>query len=218
MKKGRVFILSGLALLMLFIAGSLFYQGQETKKIESVATENTAVFAREYSQTLGSDDAKVIITEFLDPGCETCRDFQPFLKEMLVYYTGKVKLVIRYIPLHHGADEMIKILEASKEQGKYWETLEVMFESQPNWASHSNPQPEQIWKFLPQIGLDTDKLRKDMRRPEIEKILAQDIADANALNVRKTPQFFVNGRPLVTFGSQQLADLVHSEVIKKYPD
>lgn len=218
MKKAKIFILSGLALVMLFIAGSVFYQGQETKKIESLATENTAVFAREYSQTLGNKDAKVTITEFLDPGCETCRTFHPFIKEMLAHYAGKVKLVIRYIPLHHGADEMVKILEASKEQGKYWETLEVMYESQPSWASHSNPQPEQIWKFLSQIGLNIEKLKKDMHMPEIEKNLAQDIADAQVLNVKKTPQFFVNGRPLLIFGSQQLVDLVRSEVKKHYPD
>ncbi|HBO84661.1 MAG TPA: disulfide bond formation protein DsbA [Deltaproteobacteria bacterium] len=216
MKKAQIFILSGLALLMLFIAGSVFYKGKETKKIESVATENTAVFAREYSQTLGSEDAKVTITEFLDPGCETCRTFHPFIKEMLAHYAGKVKLVVRYIPLHHGADEMVKILEASKEQGKYWETLEVMYESQPSWASHSNPQPEQIWKFLSQVGLNIEKLKKDMHLPEIEKNLAQDIADAQVLNVKKTPQFFVNGRPLVIFGSQQLVDLVQSEVEKHY--
>ena len=200
MKKAQIFILSGLALLMLFIAGSVFYKGKETKKIESVATENTAVFAREYSQTLGSEDAKVTITEFLDPGCETCRTFHPFIKEMLAHYAGKVKLV----------------LEASKEQGKYWETLEVMYESQPSWASHSNPQPEQIWKFLSQVGLNIEKLKKDMHLPEIEKNLAQDIADAQVLNVKKTPQFFVNGRPLVIFGSQQLVDLVQSEVEKHY--
>jgi hypothetical protein len=31
-------------------------------------------------------------------------------------------------------------------------------------------------------------------------------------NVRQTPTFFVNGRPLTEFGPQQLADLVLSEV------
>lgn len=217
MNKSRIVILSGVVLVLLFIGGTVLYRSQETKKIESIATENSAVFAREYSQTLGSPDAKVTIAEFLDPGCETCRAFHPFLKDMLSLYAGKVKLVIRYIPLHDGADTMVRILEASKKQGKYWETLQVMYESQPHWASHSHPQPDQIWKFLPQIGLDIDRLKKDMLMPEIERILAQDIADAKALNVRKTPQFFVNGRPLVTFGSRQLADLVYSEVMLQYP-
>jgi predicted DsbA family dithiol-disulfide isomerase len=113
---------------------------------------------------------------------------------------------------------MVKILEASKKQGKYWETLEVMFEAQPYWASHSNPQPEKIWQFLPQAGLDIDRLKEDMRSPEIQRIVQQDITDARALNVRKTPGYFVNGRPLVNFGYEPLFELVKSEYIKNYPN
>jgi protein-disulfide isomerase len=218
MNKIAILILIGVTLIMLFVLGSFFYQGKEAEKIEAVAKQDTAVFAREHSQTLGREDAKVVVSEFLDPGCETCRAFHPFLKEMLAHYEGKVKLVIRYAPLHHGSDTMVSILEASKEQGKYWETLDVMYDSQPYWASHSDPKPEMIWQFLPHIGLDIDKLKEDMRSPMIANIIAQDIADAKALNVRKTPQFFVNGRPLMVFGDRELVELVESEVVKQYPN
>ncbi len=50
----------------------------------------------------------------------------------------------------------------------------------------------------------------------IEKIIAQDLADAKALNVRKTPGFFVNGKPLVSFGREQLYQLVQSEIKAQY--
>ena len=113
---------------------------------------------------------------------------------------------------------MVRILEASKEQGKYWEALDVMFDNQPAWASHSNPQPDKIWQFLPAIGLDIDKLKKDMLSPAITEIIEQDMRDAQVLNVRKTPQFFVNGRVLVTFGSDQLLELIRSELTKHYPN
>jgi protein-disulfide isomerase len=218
MKKGLIFVLSAVALLAVFVIGNTYYKTRQARKIESVAQTDSSVFVREYSQTLGSDDAKVVISEFLDPGCETCRAMHPFLKNMIDDNPGKIKLVIRYAPLHHGSDEMVKILEASKNQGKYWETLEVMFEAQPYWASHSNPQPEKIWQYLPQAGLDIDKLKEDMRSPEIERIVQQDIADARALNVRKTPGYFVNGRPLVNFGYEPLFELVKSEYIKNYPN
>lgn len=217
MKKSVIFILAAVSLIIVFALGSTYYKGQQAQKIESVAQKNSSVFVREYSQSLGSVDAKVVITEFLDPGCETCRAMHPFLKKMLADNPGKIKLVIRYAPLHHGSDEMVRILEASKEQGKYWETLEVMYESQPFWASHSNPQPEQIWQFLPKAGLDISRLKKDMRMPEIDRIIQQDIADAKTLQVNKTPGYFVNGRPLVNFGYDQLIELVKSEYIKNYP-
>jgi protein-disulfide isomerase len=218
MKKSLIFAFSIIALLVIFVLASVYFKGQQADKIESVALEDAAVFDRGHSQWLGSEGARVVITEFFDPGCETCRAFHPFLKKILAHYEGKTKLVKRYAPLHHGADKMVMILEASKEQGKYWETLDVMFESQPHWASHSNPQPEKIWQFLPEIGLDIDKIKTDMGKPEIERIVRQDIADAKALNVTKTPQFFVNGRPLVEFGSKQLLQLIQSEIDRHYPN
>ena len=136
MKKGLIFILSAVSLIIIFALGSMYFKGQQAKKLESIAQGESSVFVREYSQSLGSADAKVVIAEFLDPACETCRAMYPFLKKILESNPGRIKLVIRYAPLHQGSDEVVKILEASKEQGKYWETLEVMFESQPHWASH----------------------------------------------------------------------------------
>lgn len=42
----------------------------------------------------------------------------------------------------------------------------------------------------------------------------QDVRDLTDLKVEKTPTFFVNGRPLSSFGHKQLADLVEQEVSK----
>ena len=49
------------------------------------------------------------------------------------------------------------------------------------------------------------------------EIIEQDLADGRTLGVRKTPQFFVHGRPLVNFGYRQLQSLVDTEVAKQYP-
>ena len=131
-------------------------------------------------------------------------------------YPGKIKLVVRYATFHDGSDYMVKILEAARKQGKYWETLEVMYKTQQYWASHHNPQPQLIWKFLPNAGLDLEKIRNDMNDPEIAKLIQQDLADAKTLNVRKTPGFFVNGKPLLRFGRNQLQELVESEINAYY--
>ena len=55
-----------------------------------------------------------------------------------------------------------------------------------------------------------------MNDPEIAGLIQQDLADAKTLNVRKTPGFFVNGKPLSRFGYQQLQELVESEINKYY--
>jgi protein-disulfide isomerase len=57
-------------------------------------------------------------------------------------------------------------------------------------------------------GIDVDRLKGDMGRPEVRERGAQDLADAQALKVLKTPEYFVNGTPLPSFGLDQLQALV----------
>lgn len=218
MKTHIIFGITVLVLILAFVVGSSYYKGKQAEKIGFMAQENAELFVRGHSQTLGSDDAKVYLIEFMDPACETCAAFSPFVKQMMDANPGKIKLVLRYAPFHDGADYFVKILEAAKIQGKYWETLDVMYKTQRWWASHHNPQPQRIWQFLPQAGVDVERIRKDMNDPAIVKLIDQDLADAKMLNVRKTPGFFANGKPLQNFGYRQLQQLVQSEIMENYPN
>ncbi len=216
--KYLIFGFTCVVLFFVFVFASSYYKGQQAEKFGFMAKENASTFVRDHSQTLGSDDAKVYIVEFMDPACETCAAFSPFVKQIMRANPGKIKLVLRYAPFHDGADDFVKMLEAAKKQGKYWETLDVMYKSQQYWASHSNPQPQRIWQFLPNAGVDVEKIRKDMNDPAIAKLIEQDLADAETLNVRKTPGFFVNGKPLQVFGYRQLQELIQSELRENYPN
>ncbi len=215
--KYKIFAGTCLVLIGLFLATSFYYKDQQARMYDFMNQNNASTFVRDHSQTLGEDDAKVFLVEFMDPACETCASFSPLVKQMMEANPGKIKLVLRYAPFHDGADYFVKILEAAKKQGKYWETLDVMFKSQPYWASHNNPQPQKIWEFLPRAGLDLEQIKKDMNDPAIVKLIEQDLVDARTLNVRKTPGFFVNGKPLETFGSKQLYQLIQSEISANYP-
>jgi protein-disulfide isomerase len=42
------------------------------------------------------------------------------------------------------------------------------------------------------------------------------MADARSLKVTKTPGFFVNGKPLVSFGYDQLQALIEAELRANY--
>jgi protein-disulfide isomerase len=216
MKKQYVVIFTGILIVLLFVLGVVIYKGLLARKIDFMARENASIFVREYSPTLGSDDAKIYLVKFSDPGCETCSAFHPFVKKLMADNPGKIKLIIRYATFHKGSDYMVKILEAARKQGKFWETLEVMYNTQNYWASHHNPKPQLIWRYLPETGLDLDRIRKDMNDPEIDKIIKQDLSDIRTLNVRKTPGFFVNGQPLERFGYKQLQELVELEIKKYY--
>jgi len=65
-----------------------------------------------------------------------------------------------------------------------------------------------VWRHLEGLGLNLGQMRADMVAPEIARVIAQDLDDARVLNVTKTPEFFVNGKPLPTFGYEPLKALV----------
>ena len=61
-----------------------------------------------------------------------------------------------------------------------------------------------------------EKLNEDVQSAEIARRIKLDMLDAKQLKVSKTPGFFVNGKPLVHFGYQQLQQLVESEIAANY--
>lgn len=214
--KKLVFIGSAIALVIFFVVGAKFYKNYENKRLGFLATENSALFIRDYSPRFGSKDAKIYITEFLDPECESCRKFYPIVKNLLKSYEGKVKLIVRYAAFHKNSRIAISALEASRKQGKYWESLELLFKYQPTWGNHHNPQPNLIFEYLPKVGVNIIQLKEDMKDPKIQKIIEQDAADLRKLKVRGTPTFFVNGRPLERFGMKYLKQAIESEIKKYY--
>lgn len=216
MKKQYIVLISSVLLVLLFVAGVQIYKGQQIKKYGFLAANNASLFIREYSPTLGNDDAKVYLIKFTDPACETCSAFHPFVKKLMAAHPGRIKLVIRYNPLHEGADYPVKILEAARKQGKFWETMDILYRTQGHWTSHHIVQPQKMWRILSMAGLDIEKIRKDMNDPSIQERIEQDLADAKALGVTKTPGFFVNGKPLTSFGRSQLRQLVDSEIKENY--
>jgi protein-disulfide isomerase len=216
MKKNVVLIGSVVLVMVMFALGMFFYQGKKGAERTEIASNNAAQLVQFHSPTLGVADAKVTLVEFFDPSCEACRAFYPLVKSILEENKGKVKLVLRYAAFHKDSDIVVKMLEASKAQNLYWQSLEAVLLSQPEWADHGNPQVEKIWPYLKAIGLDVDKAKADMKSPALDKLLEQDKADLTALKVQKTPTFYVNGKPLLNFGEDALRALVKQEIDAVY--
>ena len=59
-----------------------------------------------------------------------------------------------------------------------------------------------------------EQLTADMNTAEVVQRIEQDKKDSIFLKVSATPEYFVNGRQLPSFGQQQLADLVREELRK----
>lgn len=210
--KNKKILAAVIGAVIVLVAGFIFasktYQKKETERLSFVAQDNFSKFVPDYAPKLGTSNPKVYLVEFLDPECESCREFYPYTKMLLDEFKDSVQLVVRYAPFHGNSKFVIKILEAARKQGKYWETLEVLFQYQPQWGSHHEPRPELVWQYLPEAGVDIEKIKQDMNDPAIDTMIAKEIADVQELGVRATPQFFVNGRPLESFGPGPLRELI----------
>ena len=218
------------AVLVFFFLGMNAYQkrvqNSQAEKVNQVVRESSSQpvgqspiqaenrLVRFHSPVFGPRNAPVTIVEFFDPACETCRAFYPIVKDILKQYPNDVRLVIRYAPFHAGSDQVVKLLEAAKLQDKYLPVLESVLDDQPQWADHGKPNLDLAYSAAQEAGLDIVKAQADAKSPAIEAVLNQDIEDLTALEVTKTPTFFVNGRGLPSFGDQQLKALVAEEVTK----
>lgn len=214
----RTVIVVGASVLMLaiFFVGTWVYKGRQAAEVEALAKKTASVLEPAHAMTRGPDDARVTIVEFFDPACETCAAFAEPVHKLMEIHAGRVRLVLRYAPFHQGSDQVVKMLEAARKQGLFWQALDLMFATQSLWASHHEPKPQLLWELLPRAGLDMERLRKDVASPALDAIVRQDLADAATLGVRKTPGYFVNGKPLPSFGFRQLRNLVEAEIAANY--
>ena len=212
MKKNTIFIIALVLLAILFAGGAQLYRSQKAQEAAATAVKNKEALVRFHSPSLGRADAPVHIVEFFDPACETCASFYPLVKQVMAAHREDIRLTVRYAPFHQGSDEVVKALEASRKQGRFWQAVEALLASQPYWTQHHQARPELIWPHLAKAGLDVEQLRADMQSPDIARAIAQDVTDARTLNVTKTPEFFVNGRPLPSFGFEQLRTLIDEEL------
>jgi protein-disulfide isomerase len=216
-KNKKVLLIVGTVVLLIgiFLMISRIYKKQEAQRLTSVVSADLKKFVPDYAPRMGAENPEVSLVEFLDPECESCREFYPFVKMILKDHDSKVQLVVRYAPFHGNSKFVIHVLEAARKQGKYWETLEVLFRYQPQWGSHHHPQPELVWNYLPEAGVDVEKAKGDLNDPATDTMIEQEIADGRALGVQGTPSFFVNGKPLETFSYEALRKLVEDNLTSK---
>ena len=190
-------------------------QGQSDAEAP-VDEQRQAALASEHAPTMGNPDARVHIVEFLDPACETCALFFPMVKDWLKEEPEKLRLSVRHVAFHEGADYVIRVLEASRKQDKYWETLEALLTTQSQWAINHVVQPDRVLPAIASVGLDEEKLLAEMNGVDVLAHIEKDKKDSIQLRVSATPEYFVNGRQMSSFGRQQLLDLVREEMDAAY--
>lgn len=221
--RKEVKILGLIAIIVIIAAfvGAKYY-GNSTPTERNPTRVASSSLIREDNPTLGAADAPVTIVEFLDPECESCRAFNPTIKKLLKEYDGKVRLVVRYMPLHPNSLTAATFTEAAGEQGKYWQAQEMLFQKQPEWgtkhgAQHSGARADVnalFRKYAMELGLDINKMDAVFAQNKYAAKLDRDKKDGQNIGVRQTPTLFVNGRKLKNLNESDLKYLIEDELKK----
>jgi len=205
MRKSNIILFATLVSVIMIL---VFYFSQNTTTSQTQANQ---LWVQEHSAIMGPKEAPVTLVEFIDPACEACRAMYPHVKNIMKQHPTDVRLVIRYVNFHKQSEEAIRILEAAKKQNQFQNVLEVLLAFQPAWAPHGREGVDP-WQFVAKTELDIEKAKQDAKDPAIAKIIEMDMADVETAGVKKTPSFFVNGKPLKLMHPDPLLEMIEEEL------
>ena len=142
------------------------------------------------SPILGDKDAPVTIVEFSDYECPYCgrhfTDTYPQIKSNYID-TGEVNLVFKNFPLnfHPNAQKAAEAAECAREQGKFWEMHDKLFENQVTLSVENY----KIW--AKGLGLDAGKFNTCLDTGKMAKVVQDDLKYGQEIGVQGTPAFFI---------------------------
>jgi protein-disulfide isomerase len=158
----------------------------------------------------GPAAAPVVLTEFSDFQCPSCRAVEPVLTQVLAAYPTQVKLVyVNYpLPMHPFAERAAVAALCANEQGKFWGYHDRLFDQQPQWSVSTDVRPV-LQGYAVDLGLDHDRFDACVASGRMLPMLRADIARGTALKIEGTPTLFVNEqRVAVGAGFDDLKQLI----------
>lgn len=152
--------------------------------------------------TIGNPNATVQIIEM---GCYSCpytKNAESVRAQLLQKYGGNVSFTFRDMPLpeHSLSFERGEAADCAREQNKYWEYHDKLFEYQANISS-----PGDLKAIASEIGLNTTQFDQCYDSGKYKAAVQKDFDEGKAAGIFATPTFFVNGYPIV--GLKSFADL-----------
>jgi protein-disulfide isomerase len=145
--------------------------------------------------SIGKDDAKVTIVEYMSMTCPHCARFHndifESIKEKYVD-TGKVKFVLREFPLDTRAAAAIMLARcAPKEQ--YFPMVSALFKSQMTWATAEDGR-EALLQMSKLAGFTQESFEACLTNQKLlDDVNAVRDKASKDYGVDSTPTFFING-------------------------
>jgi len=147
----------------------------------------------------GNPKGDVTLVEFFDYRCPYCKQVQPRLKELLA---GDHQLRIAYkeFPILGSVSvAAARAALAAHRQSKYEAFHDAMM------AASGQITEDTVYQVAGAVGLDVDRLKRDMSSPQIDAALKANHALAEALDITGTPGFVIGDQ--IVPGAIELSSL-----------
>lgn len=150
----------------------------------------------------GSDNAKVVITEFADFECGHCALAHNSLRAIKKEFGNQILVVFRNFPIsnkcnssvnsegHKYACEAAIAARCAGRYGKFWQMHNQIFDNQ----SRLDSAQLKVWAM--DLGITAEQYDECQKSPDILKKVQDDVKVALSLGVNATPTIFINNRKL----------------------
>ncbi len=161
----------------------------------TVLTADTAGF-RGY--VLGSDSAKIEITEYADFQCPACASFDVVqfnvVKQQLIE-SGLVRYRYRDFPLpiHPNSRIASHAAACANDQGKFWEMKAEIYNRQAEWASLRSAAGY-LGDLAAQVGVNRGQYDECMQSAKYAGRIEASLQEGTKLGVPSTPTFLIGGQ------------------------
>jgi protein-disulfide isomerase len=143
------------------------------------------IFEDPASPIAGNPKGDVSLVEFFDYRCPYCKQVEPSL-EALLGEDHQLRFVYKEMPVL-GPSSMVaaRAALAAHNQGKYDAFHRAMM------GAKGQIDEATVFKVAGSVGLDADRLKRDMAAPEVDQAIKANIDLAEALDIRGTPGFVI---------------------------
>jgi protein-disulfide isomerase len=140
----------------------------------------------------GPERAPVTVVAFSDFQCPFCARAAPVLRRLERAYPGKLRFVYRHQPLpsHPQARRAAEAAECAREQGRFWEMHDRLFETQDRLGDSD------LRARAADIGLDRGAFDACLASGRTAARWERDLAASRRYGLTGAPAFFINGRLL----------------------
>lgn len=159
-------------------------EAEARRFVDALAAQKQAVRNDPSSEVAGNPQGDVTVVEFFDYRCPYCKQAHNQLQALLKR-DSKVRVVLKEFPIL-GPESVVasRAALAARAQGKYLAFHNALLETRAL-------NEEIIFRLAADVGLDVDRLKKDMTQPEVQAIIARNRKLGEALGITGTPAFVI---------------------------